>query len=135
MTSPSPSSGIVLFAKDIAHTARFYQALLALAVVHSDKDHIVLESADAALVIHGIPAHIASQIDIASPPELREETPLKPFYRVASLQQARQAAAAHGGAVAPDSKQWAARDFLACDGYDPEGNVFQLRQNAVGFDG
>jgi predicted enzyme related to lactoylglutathione lyase len=131
MPSPSPSSGIVLFAKDIERTARFYQALLSLAMVHSARDHIVLESADAALVIHGIPARIASKIDISSPPKLREETALKPFYRVASLQQARQVAAAQGGALAPASKQWSARGFIACDGFDPEGNVFQLRQNEV----
>jgi hypothetical protein len=28
-------------------------------------------------------------------------------------------------------KEWSARGFRACDGYDPEGNVFQVREKAA----
>jgi predicted enzyme related to lactoylglutathione lyase len=39
-------------------------------------------------------------------------------------------AAAHGGAVQPAAREWEARGFRACDGHDPEGNIFQVRERA-----
>ena len=39
-------------------------------------------------------------------------------------------AAALGGQIGPKQKQWTARGFTACDGFDPEGNVFQVRETA-----
>jgi predicted enzyme related to lactoylglutathione lyase len=81
------------------------------------------------LVLHAIPTHIAESISISEPPEIREETPIKLFFPVASISQARAAAPALGGQVGPVEREWEFWCIRACDGYDPEGNVFQLRQN------
>ena len=35
------------------------------------------------------------------------------------------------GALYPSHKEWDARGFRACDGYDPEGNIVQLRKSVL----
>lgn len=127
MTSPR-HSGAVIFAKDIRRVAAFYEHLCALAVVDAHSDHIVLESGAVQLVIHGIPLRIAQDIHITQPPAVREETPIKLFFPVASLAEARALAAQWGGQLLPVGREWEARGFRACDGHDPEGNVVQFRQ-------
>lgn len=125
----TPKPGAVIFAKDIRKVAVFYEQLVSLSVTHAEPGHIVLESDTLQLVIHGIPKKIADSIHIATPPAVREETPIKLFFPVASLADARIRAEQLGGQLGPSKKEWEAREFRACDGHDPEGNVFQLRQN------
>lgn len=126
-----PKPGAVVFAKDIRKVARFYEQLIPLSVTHTESSHIVLESDVMQLVIHGIPKKIADSIHVATPPAVREETPIKLFFPVASLVDARIRAEQLGGQLGPSKKEWEARGFRACDGYDPEGNVFQLRQTVL----
>ncbi|MGD9944835.1 MAG: VOC family protein [Burkholderiaceae bacterium] len=121
--------GAVIFAKDLERLARFYERLLTFRVSHAEPDHVVLESEAFELVIHAIPEHIASSIVISEPPEVREETPIKLFFAVENLAQARAAAAQLGGLLAPVQREWQGAGFRVCDGHDPEGNVFQLRQS------
>jgi predicted enzyme related to lactoylglutathione lyase len=128
--SSLPRAGAVIFAKDMARVARFYQELLAMGVTHSGRDHIALESAACQLVIHAIPKKIAAAIEIASPPALRTERSIKPFFFVASLADIREKAPALGGGLNPRKNEFEARGFRACDGHDPEGNVIQFREDA-----
>lgn len=123
--------GAVIFAKQLERLATFYQALLALPVTHTEADHVILESDGFELVIHAIPAHIADNITITEPPEVREGTAVKLVFPVASLVAARLAAAGFGGALNPMEREWTGGGYRACDGHDPEGNVFQLRQRAA----
>ncbi len=122
-----PKPGAVVFAKDPACLAKFYAELLFMAVVHSAPDHVVLESPDIQLVLHAIPEQIAQSIAITSPPERRTETPIKLFFPVDSLSDARATAARLGGTLNPPEHEWDAAGVRACDGHDPEGNVLQLR--------
>ena len=131
MPKPSPTSGAVIFAKDIKRMSEFYCALLDLSVVHSGGDHVVIESDRAALVIHGIPPRIAKTIEITSPPKLREATTQKLFFVVKSIEVCRKVAPDFGGKLQAKSKEWSARNFTACDGNDPEGNIFQVREIAA----
>ncbi len=96
----------------------------------NDKDHIVLNDNGFQLVVHGIPQAIAAHIDISAPPQIREDSVIKICLPVANIAAARLKAAELGGSIAPVSNEWAARGFRACDGYDPEGNVFQVRESA-----
>jgi predicted enzyme related to lactoylglutathione lyase len=129
MTTPL-KPGAVIFAKDIAVVARFYQELLGMTVAHQDAGITVLESAQMQLVVHGIPKRIADSFEITTPPELREDVPVKLVLPVDSLAAARKAAPALGGKLGPKSKEFTARGFVACDGFDPEGNVVQFRESA-----
>ena len=126
---PKPSA--VVFAKDVSKLACFYKEVIGLTEAHRDKDHVVLDDQDFQLVIHGIPKKIAAEIQIANPPQIRENTPIKLCLPVMSIEQARQKAAELGGKVGAKTKEWEARGFRACDGYDPEGNVFQVRESAA----
>jgi len=128
-TRPKPS--IVIFAKSVPKLANFYERVAQMTVVHQDKDHTVLDQEGFQVVIHGIPKAIAAQIHIAEPPQVREDTPIKVCLPVASIDHARTTAAELGGNVGPKRQEWEARGFRACDGYDPEGNVFQVRESAA----
>lgn len=123
--------GAVLFAKDLPRVARFYETLLSMAVVLTQQDLIVLESDAFQLVIHPIPEAVARAITITSPPHRRTDVPTKLVFPVSSIARARLEAPALGGAVDASDKEWQARNFRACDGHDPEGNVLQLREVLV----
>lgn len=125
----TPKPGAVVFAKGLERLAEFYEQVLSLSVTRAESDHVVLESEEFQLVVHAIPEHIASSISISVPPEVREETPIKLLFSVASIAEARSLAPSLGGHVDPSQREWEAHGIRACDGCDPEGNVFQLRQN------
>lgn len=120
--------GAVLFAKDVARVAGFYEATVPMVVTHAERELIVLESENFQVVIHGIPAKIADSIKITTPPTLREDTAIKLIVPVASLEEVRAKAKGAGGGLNPKKKEFEARGFRACDGYDPEGNVVQFRE-------
>ena len=122
------SAGAVVYAKDIHRLARFYAAVADLEVMHEVDDHIVLESETYELVIVAIPAAVAARIVIKTPPDKREATAFKIVFAVHSLAEAREAAKANEGEVYPSGKEWSFQGLRTCDGVDPEGNVFQLRE-------
>jgi predicted enzyme related to lactoylglutathione lyase len=130
--SPSslPKHGAVLFAKDLPRVAAFYRELVGMTQTVTESRLIVLESDTYQLVIHGIPKVIANRIDITTPPLRRVDMPTKLVFPVTSLAAARTAAGALGGEVDAVSAQFSARNFTACDGFDPEGNVVQFREAA-----
>jgi predicted enzyme related to lactoylglutathione lyase len=126
-----PKPGAVLFAKDLPRLAKFYEGVAGLSVAHSEPEVIVLESSHQQLVLHCIPPRVAQTIEISSPPKLRTDTAVKLVFAVASICEARANAAAFGGGVNPKKKEFEARGFRACDGYDPEGNVIQFREHVL----
>lgn len=121
------SAGTVLYAKDLASLSQFYATLLAWPVVERDIDFVLLQSAQVQLAIVAMPAAIAAQVVIATPPVRREDTPIKPCFAVPDLQAARECARQMGGAVYEPVREWVFQGYRVCDGYDPEGNIFQLR--------
>ncbi len=123
-----PTPSVVLFVNDIAPMRTFYQQLGVMTLIHDAADHAVLEIAGLQLVIHALPAHIRDAWPVAAPPVVREDTYIKFCLPVASIAAARTLAASLGGSIKPASDEFAARDFRACDGHDPEGNVIQLRE-------
>jgi predicted enzyme related to lactoylglutathione lyase len=129
--SDSPAVGAVLFAKDLQRVAAFYAALLSLTPRLSGPDLVVLDGAGFQLVVHPIPKKIAASITITQPPARRTDLPIKMFVAVASLDAARAVAGALGGEMNPPKGEFEARGLRMCDGHDPEGNVFQLRQRVA----
>lgn len=127
-TRPNPPIGLVVYAKDKARLVSFYQRTLGLRVAEEEASYAVLQNEHLQLVVQTIPAHIAAQIEIATPPVAREDTPLKMSFTVPSLAAAREAAAANGGVVKPSQAEWRWRGQVIVDGLDPEGNVLQFRQ-------
>ncbi|MFK7954538.1 MAG: VOC family protein [Lysobacterales bacterium] len=126
MTGPARAGGL-LYAKNLEQITGFYESILAMERLHADDQHVVLASEDFQLIVHAIPAHVAKHITITIPPEHRETTPIKLFFTVSSIQDARETANALGGEVFEQS--WDGPGFVVCNACDPEGNIFQVREN------
>src|SRR5262245_65556905 len=112
----------MIFAKDLERMTRFYRDGLGLRVVQQTlaSDWVELDAGDTTLALHAIPADIAATIEITTPPRRRSNTPMKLVFEVDDLDAARAGLVAYG-AVMDEPRGWS-----ACDGVDPEGNVFQL---------
>jgi hypothetical protein len=121
-------AGAVIYAKNIIPVSAFYQQVPGLVIAHEEAEFVVLESPGFQLVIVDMPVEIATEIEITTPPVRREDTPIKLIFLVPSITAARSAALSLGGALNDPDQEWQFMDYLVCDGIDPEGNVFQLRE-------
>ena len=128
-------AGIVVYAKEVGRVAAFYAAVAGLDLVEATDGYVVLASDALEFVVVRIPDEIAGTIEVATPPVRRTETPLKPVLPVADIASARQRAPGLGGVVDPPAREWRWGDTTVCDGNDPEGNVFQLRDPQPGAGG
>jgi predicted enzyme related to lactoylglutathione lyase len=120
------TGGAVVFCRDHRSLATFYSELTGLRSQGGDERHTVLASEDFELVLHAL----RGEPGPTTTPTTREDSYIKLFFPVASLADARARCATLGGRLRPTNEEWQARGFRACDGVDPEGNVFQLRETA-----
>lgn len=118
----------VIYAKHIERVSKFYAAVAELMVIHSEADHVILESAALQLTVVAIPEKLAASIEISSPPIRREDTAIKLAFCISSIASARAIAAQLGGELNRVDQEWDFLDYRVCDGHDPEGNVIQLRE-------
>ena len=128
-TQLKPSS--VIFAKDLEKMANFYQALFSMQNIFQDDIHILLDSDGFQVVIHSMPDAIAQTIAVTEPPELRQQMPVKLCLPVKSIAAARESAASLGGGIKSITEEWKSHKFIACDGFDPEGNLIQVREELM----
>lgn len=119
--------GAVLYVKDLSRLVEFYSAVAGLKVETIAENFAVLGPRHSQLVIIQIPKRIAQTIAIETTPVRREDVPIKLVFAVVDIIVARNCAAERGGAVKPADREWAFEGSKVCDGYDPEGNIFQLR--------
>ncbi|HEY6157249.1 MAG TPA: hypothetical protein VIV88_07320 [Gemmatimonadales bacterium] len=129
--SSLPKPSVVLFVTNVPRMTHFYQSVAAMDLVLAEADHAILELAGLQLVIHALRGEPAVAPGPGGRIAVREDSYVKLCLPVASIAAARHAAADLGGAFRPPEKEWQARGFRACDGHDPEGNVWQVRENAA----
>lgn len=129
-TSPPPATTVVIYAKDKDRVAEFYRQTLALQLAEWEEGFSVLTGPGVEVSIVRMPEALARQVTIASPPEPREDTPLKASFLVPNFEAVRAAAAATGGTLKPPEAAWTWRGCVHLDGHDPEGNVVQFRRPA-----
>lgn len=125
MSGPA-RAGILIYAVDLLKLSRFYEEVAGMRVLAADGEHRILESGDIQLIVHAVPPEYASGITIDSPPAMRTEQAIKPFFTVGSLAQAEVQAAALGGFVY--GPMWNGPGFAVRNACDPEGNIIQLRE-------
>ena len=115
--------GAVIFTHDHRRLAKFYEAVANLSITLSDDQVTVLRSDIFELVLHALHGEPV----VKEPPDVREDSYIKPFFVVTSLAETRELAVAQGGRLKPADKEWEGRGFRACEGMDPDGNVIQFR--------
>jgi len=73
--------------------------------------------------LHAVPADIAANIDIASPPVPRENQTVKLIFEVKDVEAERERLESLGARTL--RRDWQ-KPGEACDAIDPEGNIFQF---------
>ena len=122
----------MLYAKDIDRVSSFYAAVAGLVTTHRGDGYVVLtlpgpQGPAWELIVHAIPPEVAESIHVTFPPERREDAATKLVLPVTDLSQARREAVRLAGVLDPAEREWSWNGVRACDGHDPEGNVFQVR--------
>lgn len=115
---------LVVYAVDEQRLATFYGDLLGLPVAEAGEHFVVLAAGDTELSLVRVPPEVAGLVALTDPPQVREDTPLKACFEVRDLERARAVAAVGGGGL--DGEEWSFRGRTRVDGWDPEGNVFQV---------
>lgn len=128
MSQPSPPLSAAVYAKDARRLAAFYAEVLGLARVEEGASFVLLASSGIELAVVQAPPAIAEAIVVAEPPVVREDTPVKLSFLVDDVEALRPLVARLGGGLGAPDAAWSWRGQLHLDGWDPEGNVFQLRQ-------
>jgi predicted enzyme related to lactoylglutathione lyase len=128
---PHIRAGAVIYANNYERLSSFYEDVAGLDVRETDETSTILESETFQLVILQVPRHIATSIKIGEPMIRREGTPIKLVFYVGSISNTREKVMALGGELNAKEKEWGFDKHRVCDGHDPEGNIFQIRAQAL----
>src|SRR5262245_16385946 len=112
----------ILFVKDMDRMCDFYIKTIGLARLQKEEVEgwVQLDAGGTTLALHSIPSGLAKDIVISVPARPRAATPIKLVFVVADIESERARLVSLG---VPMSE---VRSWGACDGVDPEGNVFQI---------
>jgi predicted enzyme related to lactoylglutathione lyase len=115
----------ILYVKDLERMKRFYSEMLGIVPTnHQWTDTwATFETGGSRFSLHAIPAEIAKNIEIGSPPTPREQDPVKLIFEVNDVESERARLESLGAQTLRRPWQKAGE---ACDAVDPEGNVFQI---------
>ncbi len=115
----------ILYVKDLARMKSFYGEMLRATPTnhHWTDTWAIFETGGARFSLHAIPAEIAKNIEIGSPPAPREEDPVKLIFEVTDVESERARLKSLG--VQLLRRPWQ-KPGEACDAVDPEGNIFQI---------
>ena len=119
---------IVLWADKFDETAEFYRLLLNAEFKHASDGFGSIVGAQNEVLLHAVPAQWASEISV--PPALRDESPMKPCFKVESIVGAREAVGGTNGLILGADSEQTHGIMTYCDGNDPEGNVIQVYTTA-----
>jgi catechol 2,3-dioxygenase-like lactoylglutathione lyase family enzyme len=116
----------MIYVKDLRRMAAFYGDTLGLISIDETcmDNWVEFDAGGVRFALHAIPAHIADQIEISSPPQPREKNPIKLSFEVDDVAAERKRLAALGVTIVQ-------RPWGACDGIDPEGNIFGIYSNGA----
>jgi hypothetical protein len=103
----------------------FYQQMLGAQPVNTESTDswALFNAGGARFALHAIPAEIARNIEVSSPPKARETNPVKLIFAVDDVPAERNRLEALGIAIL--QRPWQNADD-ECEGIDPEGNIFQI---------
>jgi predicted enzyme related to lactoylglutathione lyase len=111
----------MIYVKDFPRMRQFYSEMLGSQPVNREwmDTWAEFEAGGARFALHAIPPEIAKDIQIASPPQPREKSPLKLVFQVPNVDAERAKLQARG--IPMIQRPWG-----SWEGVDPEGNIFGL---------
>ena len=111
----------MIYVKDLERMAAFYGEILKMKPIEETRmdSWVEFEAGSIRFALHAIPAPIAAQIEISSPPRPRDGNPIKLTFEVEDVAFERERL--EGLGVMMMQRPWG-----AYDGIDPEGNVFGI---------
>jgi predicted enzyme related to lactoylglutathione lyase len=111
----------MIYFKDLPRMREFYSEMLGVRPINekSIDEWAEFDTGSARFALHAIPADIARQIEISSPPQAREKNPVKLTFEVDDVEAERRRLASLGATMVQ-------RPWGSWDGIDPEGNVFGI---------
>ncbi len=114
-------NGAMIYVKDLPRMAAFYETSLGLKPIQETRmdTWVEFDTGGSCFSFHAIPATIASQIEVSSPPQPRESNPVKLIFEVEDLEMEVNRLTALGLSILQ-------RPWGAFDGIDPKGNIFQI---------
>ena len=115
----------MIYVKDFPRMKGFYQQMLSAEPVNTEwtDSWALFETGGTHFALHAIPAEIARNMEISSPPKSRETSPVKLIFAVDNVPAERNRLEAMGVIMLRRPWQNAAEE---CEGVDPEGNIFQI---------
>jgi predicted enzyme related to lactoylglutathione lyase len=121
-------TSIVLWVEDLSIAKGFYQKLLNAEILDDSATFVRVSSKHNEVLLHLVPEQYREGISV--PPRLREDAVIKPIFVVTSVSEARSAVAGLSGQVNSSDTEQVYAQSRYCDGFDPEGNVFQVSETA-----
>jgi predicted enzyme related to lactoylglutathione lyase len=117
--------GTMLYVKDLERMKRFYADMLGTEPGNENRADVwaAFDAGAARFYLHAIPAALAMDIEIDTPPVMREDCPVKLIFEVKDVEGERERLESLG--VQTIRRPWQVRGE-SCDAVDPEGNVFQI---------
>jgi len=111
----------MIYVKDFPRMREFYSKMLGAEPINEKwtDSWAEFDLGGARFALHAIPAHIAENIQISSPPRPREKDPVKLVFEVENVD-------AERARLAALEVTMVQRPWGSWDGIDPEGNVFGI---------
>jgi catechol 2,3-dioxygenase-like lactoylglutathione lyase family enzyme len=111
----------MIYVRDLPRMKEFYSEMLGVKPVNEtwSEKWAEFNTGSVRFALHAIPADIAQQIEMSSPPRPREQDPVKLVFEVENVEAERHRLASLG--VTMVQRPWG-----SWDGIDPEGNVFGI---------
>jgi predicted enzyme related to lactoylglutathione lyase len=103
----------------------FYEAVIGAQPSPEASGDVRLLNGSDEVLVQSIPTAIAEQIGMSDAAPVRDDSPLKSVFDVASIEVALEAVLATGGATT--GRAFSFEGFTRHDVVDPDGNVIQLR--------
>jgi extradiol dioxygenase family protein len=119
-------SSALIYVKDLPRMRAFYSEMLGVKPSNDTwtDSWTEFDAGGVQFALHAIPAEIASQIEITSPPRARGQNPVKLIFEVDDVD-------AERGRLELLGITMVQRPWGAWDGIDPEGNVFGIRSRGM----
>ncbi len=124
--------GLVLYVNDLTTMKDFYMKSFNFQIREFDNKYVVLENKQIELVL--LKTAISSKIESnnKSDFEIRESTPLKPVFIINEpIEKIRTKVKSSGGGFKGSETEWEFNGYVVCDGWDVEGNIFQVRNQNI----